>query len=63
MPGLYVAPVMREKRLLRNRDLYLYMAKKNKQEEKPVKLDMTYEEAMKKALSTPLPKKAAKKKK
>ncbi len=32
-------------------------------EEKPVKLDMTYQEAMKKALNTPLPKKGEPKKK
>jgi hypothetical protein len=38
------------------------MAKKKK-EEKPVKLNMTYEEAMKKALNTPLPSKGQKKKK
>lgn len=30
--------------------------------EKPIKLNMTFEEAMKKALNTPLPKKNAKKK-
>jgi hypothetical protein len=36
----------------------------SKKKEKPLKLDMTFEEAMKKALNTPLPqkKKATKKK-
>jgi len=40
------------------------MAKKLKVkvEEKPVLLNMTFEEAMQKALNTPLPKKTAKKK-
>ena len=38
------------------------MAKKKKEKKEiVVKLDMTFEEAMKKALSTPLPKKAKKK--
>ena len=37
--------------------------KQHKTEEKPVKLNMTYEEAMKKALNTPLPKKQDQKKK
>lgn len=37
------------------------MAKKKKPIEKPVVLNMTFEEAMKKALSTPLPKKQKKK--
>lgn len=37
--------------------------KKNPKSELLVKLDMTFEEAMKKALSTPLPKKIKKKKK
>ncbi len=37
------------------------MAKKKKIEEKPIRLNMTFEEAMKKALSTPLPKKVKKK--
>lgn len=36
--------------------------KKNKSQEGIIKLDMTFEEAMKKALTTPLPKKVAKKK-
>ena len=36
---------------------------KPKKENKPLKLDMTFEEAMKKALNTPLPKKQDKKKK
>lgn len=35
--------------------------KKNKIIDKPVVLNMTFEEAMKKALSTPLPKKQKKK--
>lgn len=35
------------------------MAKKPKKEE-PIKLNMTFEEAMKKALNTPLPKKEKK---
>ena len=35
--------------------------KKTPQIEAPLKLNMTFEEAMKKALSTPLPKKAKKK--
>jgi hypothetical protein len=38
------------------------MAKKKKIIEKPVVLNMTFEEAMQKALNTPLPKKVAKKK-
>lgn len=33
-----------------------------KKKEQPVVLNMTFEQAMKKALNTPLPKKAAKKK-
>ena len=37
--------------------------KKVKKFEKPVKLDMTYQEAMKKALNTPLPKNGEIKKK
>lgn len=36
-------------------------SKKDLKSEKPLKLDMSFEEAMKKALSTPLPKKAKKK--
>ena len=36
--------------------------KKAAKKEQPVKLDMTFEQAMKKALNTPLPKKVAKKK-
>lgn len=36
--------------------------KKAAKKETPVKLDMTFEQAMKKALNTPLPKKVAKKK-
>lgn len=36
--------------------------KKKRKAAAPLILNMTYEEAMKKALSTPLPKKAAKKK-
>jgi len=39
------------------------MPKANKKKEEPVKLNMTYEEAMKKALNTPLPKKQEQKKK
>lgn len=35
---------------------------KKKREDKPLKLNMTFEEAMKKALNTPLPTKKAKKK-
>ena len=35
--------------------------KKTKEIEKPLVLNMTFEEAMKKALNTPLPKKAKKK--
>lgn len=35
--------------------------KKAKKIEVPLKLDMTFEEAMKRALNTPLPKKAKKK--
>jgi hypothetical protein len=38
------------------------MAKAKKKEDQPVKLDMTFEQALKKALNTPLPKKAKKKK-
>jgi len=38
------------------------MIKSNKKE-KPVKLNMTFEEALKKALNTPLPKKEKKEKK
>lgn len=38
------------------------MAKKKDKQEKPVKLNMTFEEALKKALNTPLPKKENKKK-
>ncbi len=38
-------------------------AKKTQLEEKPLKLNMTFQEAMKKALNTPLPKKEKKKKK
>lgn len=38
------------------------MAKKKVSKEKPLKLNMTFEEAMKKALNTPLPTKKAKKK-
>lgn len=38
------------------------MAKgKKKKKEEPLKLNMTFEEAMKRALNTPLPKKAKKK--
>jgi len=37
------------------------MAKKKDKKEIVVKLDMTFEEAMQKALNTPLPKKAKKK--
>ena len=39
------------------------MAKSKKKKEPPIKLNMTFEEALKKALNTPLPKKnkAAKK--
>ena len=36
---------------------------KKKKEEKPVQLNMTFEEALKKALNTPLPKKEKKTKK
>ena len=36
---------------------------KETKKEKPVKINMTYEQAMKKALNTPLPKKNEKKKK
>ena len=36
---------------------------KAKKKEKPLKLDMTFEEALKKALNTPLPKKEKNKKK
>jgi hypothetical protein len=36
---------------------------KAKPKEKPVKLNMTFEEALKKALNTPLPKKEKKQKK
>lgn len=36
--------------------------KKTIKEEPPVKLDMSFEQAMKKALNTPLPKPSAKKK-
>lgn len=35
--------------------------KNNPKKNKPLKLNMTFEEAMKKALNTPLPKKKAKK--
>ncbi len=38
------------------------MAKAKPKKEEPVKLNMTFEEAMKKALNTPLPKKEKKKK-
>ena len=38
------------------------MAKAKKQKQETVKLNMTYEEAMKKALNTPLPKKSKVKK-
>jgi hypothetical protein len=38
-------------------------AKKKKEEDKPVQLNMTFEEALKKALNTPLPKKEKKDKK
>jgi hypothetical protein len=38
------------------------MAKAKKKDDKPVQLNMSFEEAMKKALSTPLPKKEKKKK-
>lgn len=38
-------------------------AKKTKLEEKPLVLNMTFQEAMQKALNTPLPKKSVKKKK
>jgi hypothetical protein len=38
------------------------MAKAKKKEEQPVKLDMTFEQALKKALNTPIPKKVRKKK-
>lgn len=38
------------------------MASNKKEKETPTKLNMTFEEAMKKALSTPLPKKEKKKK-
>ncbi|MGC4034899.1 MAG: hypothetical protein QM764_02985 [Chitinophagaceae bacterium] len=37
--------------------------KKDSKKEKPVKLNMSFEEAMKKALNTPLPKKEKKNKK
>jgi hypothetical protein len=36
------------------------MAKKNIKKETPLKLNMTFEEAMKKALNTPLPQKQPK---
>ena len=36
---------------------------KSKKKEEPVKLNLTFEEALKKALNTPLPKKQDKKKK
>jgi hypothetical protein len=39
------------------------MAKAKKQKENPLKLNMSFEEAMKKALNTRLPKKNQKKKK
>jgi len=38
------------------------MAKAKKKEEKPLKLNMTFEEALKKALNTSLPKKEKKQK-
>jgi hypothetical protein len=38
------------------------MAKSSKKPEQPVKLNMTFQEAVKKALNTPLPKKDKKKK-
>lgn len=38
------------------------MAKKKTVKETPIKLNMTFEQAMKKALNTPLPKKVVKKK-
>ena len=39
------------------------MSKKSIKKEKPIALKMTFEEALKKALNTPLPKKKAAKKK
>jgi len=39
------------------------MAKTTKPKEKPLKLNMTFEEALKKALNTPLPKKEKRAKK
>ncbi|MCW3093509.1 MAG: hypothetical protein JWP81_4578 [Ferruginibacter sp.] len=38
------------------------MTKKKNKKDEPVKLNMPFEEAMKKALNTPLPKKVGKKK-